>query len=309
MKKSYLLILLATSCTEYEMKQHDDDNLEAIDTAQVEPIPAEEVEPDEDSADTFDEAVDEPSGPVADCVVAPNPVHPPFESATWDGSGSYDANGGTITAYAWQLVEVPEGSAVSLSNPNNQTVAGFTPDLAGNYVAELTITNDAGLTDTCEATLESIPAQNLWVEMYWEKPQDDMDLHLIAPGQNWQTAKTTDNDCYYGNCTDLFGLGSSLLDWGQFLYEPDNPILDLDDIPGTGPENINIEEPESTGSYTVVVHDFTGSTPDVQGPNNVTVNIYLDGTLYWSDTRPISGDGSYTPFAEINWATMEVTGL
>ena len=49
--------------------------------------------------------------PVAVCSVAPNPVTPPRDSATWDGSGSYDNNGGIITNYSWSLVSKPSGSA------------------------------------------------------------------------------------------------------------------------------------------------------------------------------------------------------
>ena len=87
------------------------------------------------------------------------------------------------------------------------------------------------------------------------------------------------------------------------------PLWDLDDIEGTGPENINISDPQTNGKYTVVVHDYRGSTPDVYDANNVTVNIYLNGTLSWTDTRPISGDNTVNEFAEIDWSTGTVIDL
>ena len=182
----------------------------------------------------------------------------------------------------------------------------FVPDMAGDYVGQLTVMNESGLeSDPCEVVLSSTPAQNLWIEMFWEFPNDDMDLHLIAPGGVYNNIAT---DCYYANCTPgvewLYDM-----DWGASGYEGDDPSLDLDDINGTGPENINILDPQVDGNYTVIVHDYQGSTSDVYGSNQVTVNIYLNGSLTWTDTRAIVGDNTVNEFAEINWSSGTVIGL
>jgi hypothetical protein len=229
-------------------------------------------------------------------------VTPPFEAATWSGEGSYDPDGLAIT-YAWELVSAPAGSAVSMPTgaPTDPDRAGFTPDMAGDYVARLTVTNEHGNTATCEATLAATPAQDLWVEMYWEHSGDDMDLHMLAPGG----VVETDSDCYYANCVD-WGGGWGTLDWGTAGSAGDDPRLDLDDIPGTGPENINIDSPQD-GIYTVLVNDYPGSV--YSGGNNVTINIYLGGELAWSDTRTITTEDSYNYYAKIDWTTKTVTGM
>lgn len=102
------------------------------------------------------------------------------------------------------------------------------------------------------------------------------------------------------------GLGQGGLDWGVAGVGIDDPSLDLDDIPGTGPENINIEEPVS-GIYTVVVHDYP-STVLMHG-NQVTVFIYLDGVLVWGDSRYIVGEDLDVYFAEIDTNLGEVIPL
>lgn len=297
------LILMSTACSDYDLLAKELAEGIAEDTA----VSQEEIDGSTDTStpeDTSEPPVEDPNRPVAVCDVSPNPVQPPFESATWDGSASYDPSGDPLMSYNWSLISQPEGSSVTFSNSAASVISNFLPDLAGDYVGRLVVTNQAGLTDSCEVTLQSIPAQNLWVEMFWQYPEEDMDLHLIAPGQNWQSAKNTDNDCYYSNCTPSNWFGA--LDWGQQGNTTDDPSLDIDDIPGTGPENINIYNPESTGTYTVVVHDYQGSTNDVQGPNEVTVNIYLNGVLEWTDTRAISGENTFTPFAKIDWGAGQV---
>jgi hypothetical protein len=281
MKHSVVIAALLTACaSDYKVHANNDalggaDDF--FDTGVTEEPPEDEPEEEPD-----------PDAPVAICDVTPSKVRPIIENAVWIGSDSVDPNDEAITDYSWTLVDRPVGSAASMPGGGVVDRSGFTTDLAGDYVGQLIVTNESGVkSPPCEVTLTAEPVEALWVEMFWESLGDDMDLHLLAPGGTIET----DTDCYYGNCT--FGG----LDWGIIGETSDDPMLDLDDIPLTGPENINIESPEDA-SYTVVVHDYPGSV--FTAGNAVTINIYLDGSLQWTDTRVISGEDTYTNFARIN---------
>jgi len=229
-------------------------------------------------------------------------LRPSGETADWIGNSSYDPNGYAITNYTWTLTSTPAGSsAVMPSGGANRR--GFTPDVVGTYEAKLVVTNELGeRSEPCFATLEAEPFGGLWIEMFWTNSGDDMDLHLVRPVSSPEAALTTDNDCYYANCTGSWGG----LNWGSSGSTSDDPALDLDDIPGTGPENINMLSPEN-GTFTVYVHDYPGSV--YNGRNNVTVNIYVGGVLEWTDTRDVNSEDYYAPFAEIEWPRGTVTSL
>jgi hypothetical protein len=87
--------------------------------------------------------------PVADA--GPDQLVNAGAPAQLDGSGSADPDGPPIT-FAWRLTTVPAGSRAALTNPTAVNPA-FVPDVAGAYVAELTVTDSAGVTATDAITV------------------------------------------------------------------------------------------------------------------------------------------------------------
>lgn len=241
--------------------------------------------------------VEDPDAPVAVCSADPSTVTSHTETPDWIGEDSYDPNGEGLVKWTWTLIEQPSGSSAAMpsGDPASPNRKNFTWDLAGEYVAQLVVENAAGLSSApCEATLTAAPSDDFWIEMYWERANDDMDLHLLRPGGSLET----NGDCYFMNCV------SGTLDWGTRGDDADDPSLDLDDIPGTGPENIRIESPEA-GTFTVTVNDYPGTT--FTGDNDVTVSIYIGGELAWTDTRTISGEDANVDFATVSFPDGTVT--
>ena len=273
------LLLLLAGCSEYDLTAPPSTEVGAVDDV-------------EDIVDDGSEPLD---APIAVCSSSPPEVQPPFETNQFVGDQSYDPAGQGIVSYSWTLTASPVGSSASLSGSGaNRT---FTADQAGLYTAQLIVESvDGRVSEPCTTDLNAIPAESLWIEMFWQHSGDDMDLHVLRPGGTPRTP----GDCYYANCQ------YAPLDWGVSGSGADDPSLDLDDISFTGPENINIASPEF-GTFTVFVHDYPGSS--YSAANDVTVNIYIDGVLVWTDTRTITGEDSDTYFAEVTWPQALVTTL
>ncbi|MCA9527354.1 MAG: choice-of-anchor D domain-containing protein, partial [Myxococcales bacterium] len=97
----------------------------------------------------------------------------------------------------------------------------------------------------------------LHIRVSWDTDLTDVDTHVLGPGgQAWTCA----GDCYFSNPNP---------DWGQQGRFEDDPFLDLDDVDGFGPENVNIAAP-ANGTYRVIAQYW-----DSHGGNdpNVTVEI------------------------------------
>jgi len=187
-------------------------------------------------------------------ICGPDIVSAPFATEQFDGSASVVQP----LTYQWVLTP-PTGSTATLTS---YTVASpsITLDLAGTYVGGLTVTNSDGQTSTCSQNIEAIPNENFRIEMYWAHSGDDMDLHLLEAddGAGNGGQPRTDGDCYFGNCVSFGGIFGGL-DWGVAGNGNDDPSLDLDDISGIGPENVNIVAPALNpydGEYIVFVHDY-----------------------------------------------------
>ncbi len=241
-------------------------------------------------------------------ICGPDIISAPFATEQLDGSASVVQP----LDYQWVLT-APTGSTAIL---NSYVIAtpSITLDLAGTYVGVLTVTNSDGDSDSCSQNIEAIPNENFRIEMYWANASDDMDLHLLRPTAQWTGGgPRSEDDCYYSNCAgggiSIPGFpGFSPPDWGATGVSTDDPTLDLDDISGIGPENINIVAPAVgtyAGDYIVFVHDYPGSsyTP----PNDVTVNIYLNGVLAQTFTFQIAGEDSDYYVAKIAWPTGIIT--
>jgi len=77
---------------------------------------------------------------------------------TLNGSASTDPNGLTLT-YSWTLTSKPSGSAAALSNPTTATPT-FTADVAGNFVASLTVSNGYSSSSPSTVTVTAVASSS-----------------------------------------------------------------------------------------------------------------------------------------------------
>ncbi|MCB9675100.1 MAG: choice-of-anchor D domain-containing protein [Alphaproteobacteria bacterium] len=200
-----------------------------------------------------------------------------------DGSGSYDPEGFLPLTYAWTLSSRPDGSQEDLTNLVSDTTRLFT-DVAGPYEVQLVVTNAVGTVsapDRC--TIDAIPADELHVELTWDTPAADLDLHLARNGAD---IFTPTDDCSFCNGSPNWGVAGS----------DDDPRLDLDDQGGFGPENINILTP-ADGDYVVRVHYWEEHGDDVVV---ATVRVFTYGVEVYTGQRAMQRNEVWD-VGQVNW--------
>ena len=119
-----------------------------------------------------------------------------------------------------------------------------------------------------------------------------------TPGTLVESCGTSTQACYYGNCKSS---SSSSPDWdGDGVFgSAGDPSLDIDDLCGFGPENINIDVAEP-GRYLVGV-DFFGFT-GCSGSGSIgnTLRVYLYGQLQAEFFQDME-NGDWWEVAVIYW--------
>lgn len=213
-----------------------------------------------------------------------------LDTALFDGSGSYDPDNsgpGAIVEYRWSMRTVPPGSSTTAQNAGSAQGSVFV-DVAGTYEVQLIVVDQDGL-ESQPATyqFEGVPFEDVHVELAWDIDISDVDVHLINESQNGQFFQAP-FDCYYANMSP---------DWGP-AGSYGNPTLDLDDVNGYGPENINIVSPEDGVNYMVVVHYYSD---DGVGGTNATIRIYISGELKYERVQNLNQTGRTWEVARVSW--------
>jgi hypothetical protein len=126
-------------------------------------------------------------------------------------------------------------------------------------------------------TAEVVPpppsATAMTLILNWDSNMTDVDLHLLRPGGT--TFDFLGSDCFYANKNP---------DWNISMDNTDDPFLDVDDIDGNGPEEINLQS-TGPGRYEVYVHYFNDR---LSGASRATMDIHIAGQLVTSISQQMN---------------------
>lgn len=224
--------------------------------------------------------------PVAEA--GPDQQVDPLDTVVLDGTGSHDDDGDLPLAFSWTLTRRPEGSASELQGADS-TQPVLVPDLVGLYEAELWVIDSTGLRSLLpdRVLVTAVPAERVLVELVWDSPIADLDLHLVAPGGSPGGAL----DCYYDNPRP---------DWGTAGDDSDDPQLKRDDYSGFGPEVIGYAAP-GDGVYQLLVDYYASHTPSGREPTTATLRVFVDGVLAAEISRRLETQGSRWLVATLQW--------
>lgn len=239
----------------------------------------------------------------------------PLGRAYLDGSASFDPRDPTnsqapslITAYRWEIINWPAGANPAVFDVQGEDTPflDFFLPLAGRYVIRLHVTNnlgiESGITATSDVEVFATPSSRLHLQLVWDNPINDQDLHLVYADQADLVCADT-SDCFWRDCKLDCGTAQNptcvpLLWFAGAPFAGPNPRLDIDNTHGYGPENINIDDPVA-GRYRVYVH-YYGLVDPTDAPTLNTVRIYIDGQLQAEYRRTLARNDLWR-IAEIQW--------
>ncbi len=245
--------------------------------------------------------------PVA--VVGDDLVVEPFSQVQLDGSRSYDQDDppDLPLTFAWTLVTAPGGSTAELLRARTARPV-FRPDLSGRYEVELVVADGLGLeSEPARQVIEAFPDEAIRIELIWDHPDSDLDLHLIREGGTFCDCTSS---VHYRDC-------ARQADW--FPEAPGaNPELDRDERRGFGPETILFRGDGANkfippGRFTLAVHYFATNERVSSWPtttSNATVRVFVFGLLAAEATRAMQVEREVWVVGDLTWpeASLQLDG-
>lgn len=239
-----------------------------------------QVVPAEEICDLKDNDCNECVDDLADC----NPLLScpsedfarPLREYALDAAAILDVDELEIGDVQWTVIAPANSATVGADDPTAASTSVYL-DVSGDYQISLEVDTDKG-TLGCSWVVH-VAGSGLRVEMRWDTfGSVDMDLHLHRAGTS--TNFCTDDDCYYANCRTY----STGLPWGYddspstecevTFGTCNNPRLDIDNISGNQPENINIDNPNHGDTFRIMAHKFSGTAT-----TNPIISVYCGGRL------------------------------
>ena len=172
----------------------------------------------------------------------------------------------------------------------------FAPRQAGVYSAKYVVKTDFTAAANRDVSVRGVGAapdivdQAIHIRMDWSTGgSSDVDMHLME-----LSGTQCNSDCYFSNPSD---------DWGVQGDIADDPFLDLDDVDGYGPENINIEAGVNGQTYRFATHYYTDGG---EGNTTVFVKLYSFGVLQQEWTGQLGGSNDVWDVFELDWGPSPV---
>lgn len=242
--------------------------------------------------------------PVA-VISASDPILP-FTRIQLDGSESFDPDDppDLPLTHRWTLLQVPPGSQARIQS-QSAVQTQFLADLSGDYVVELEVRDALGTPGRVVRTLSAVPDEGVRIELFWDHPDSDVDLHVIRDGGAFCDCGTGEP----GAATDVH-YRCRTANWYPDAPEA-NPEQDVDDQEGFGPEVTLLRDLDDVPSdrWILAVHYFDDAEETSSFPtttSNATVRVFFDGLLVAEFDQALTRSGQLWEVGAVDWPSGDV---
>lgn len=175
-----------------------------------------------------------------------------------------------------ELQAIVNGNVFTMEVEDNGDFEQPVPLDPGSNTIQLRVFDDAGNAGTSQIlrVIVTLSRIDLRVILSWDSLGTDVDLHLFQRADD-EPNVAADYDSWGDEERHVYYYNKTPNDFGDL--PENNPVLDIDDTDGYGPETILLEE-ATPGYYHIWVHYYDSFAPYVGNiPSEATVNVIVNG--------------------------------